>query len=232
MARADLRVSKPSAYGAFLEAPDVPAAFARRVIDAWRNRPRVYFSLVVSGGDLARRCYQRLAEDGADAIDWSTVDIYWGDERLVPRRHPDSNEYLVREALINRVPPVRGVFPMRVESNAGSYDALVRGAAPFDLIHLGLGPDAHTASLFPDSDALDAPITRYVVDNEDPSGKNPHPRRTLTFAGIALGELVVVTVDGEEKRDALQRVIDGDPTAPASRIRAPRVEWLVGPSAL
>lgn len=219
-------------YGAFIEAPDVPAAFARRVIDAWRNRPRVYFSLVVSGGDLARRCYQRLAADGRDAIDWSTVDIYWGDERLVPRRHPDSNEYLVREALINRLPPVRGVFPMRVESNAGSYDALVRGAAPFDVIHLGLGPDGHTASLFPGTDALAAPITRYVVDTEDPLGHNPHARRTLTFAGIALGELVVVTVDGEEKREALQRVIDGDALCPASLIRAPRVEWIVGDAAL
>lgn len=219
-------------YGAFLEAPDVTAAFARRVVDAWRNRPRAYFSMVLSGGELARRCYRRLARDARDEIDWSTVDIYWGDERLVPRRHPDSNEQLVREALINQVPPLRGVFPMRVESNAGSYDALVRGAAPFDLIHLGLGADGHTASLFPGSDALDAPITRYVVDTEDPLGNNPHPRRTLTFAGIALGELVVVTVDGEEKREALQRVIDGDLTAPASRIRAPRVEWLVGESAL
>ncbi|MDP1794972.1 MAG: 6-phosphogluconolactonase, partial [Acidimicrobiales bacterium] len=160
------------------------------------------------------------------------VDIYWGDERLVPRRHPDSNEYLVRDALINEVPPLRGVFPMRVESNAGSYDALIRGGAPFDLIHLGLGSDGHTASLFPNADSLDAPITRYVVDTEDPAGTNPHARRTLTFAGIALSELVVVTVDGEEKRDALQRVIDGDVTAPASRIRAPRVEWLVGDSAL
>ncbi len=224
-------MSASSPYGVFVEAHDVPTAFAHRVIDAWRNRPRAYFSLVVSGGDLARHCYQRLAREGHDAIDWSTVDIFWGDERLVPRRHPDSNEQLVREALINHVPPVRGVFPMRVESNAGSYDALVRGAAPFDLIHLGLGPDGHTASLFPDSNALRAPTTRYVVDNEDPLGLNPHARRTLTFAGIALGDLVVVTVDGEEKRDALQRVIDGDPTAPAALIRAPRVEWLVGDDA-
>ena len=180
----------------------------------------------MSGGELARRCYERLAADGRDAIDWSTVDLYWGDERLVPRRHPDSNEQLVREALINHVPPMRGVFPMRVESNAGAYDALVRGAAPFDVIHLGLGPDAHTASLFPGSDALDAPKTRYVVDNEDPTGENFHARRTLTFAGIALGELVVVTVDGEEKRPAMTQVARGD-HVPAARIRAPRVEWLV-----
>jgi 6-phosphogluconolactonase len=211
---------------------DVAATFAEHVIAAWQNRPRAYFSLVVSGGDLAKRCYQRLAKSGRDEIDWSTVDISWGDERLVPRRHPDSNENMVREALINRVPPVRGVFPMRLESNAGSYDALIRGAAPLDVVHLGLGPDGHTASLFPDSDALDAPATRYVVDNVDPTDGNPHRRRTLTFAGIALGDAVLVTVDGAEKRKAMKRVARRDATAPASHIRAPRVEWIVGRTAL
>jgi 6-phosphogluconolactonase len=219
-------------YGELIAVDDVPEAFVARVIDAWQRRPRHFFSLAVSGGDLARRCYEHLAAQARDVIDWSMVDLYWGDERLVPRRHPDSNELLVRDALINRLPPVRGVFPMRVEATADDYDALVRAAAPFDVVHLGLGPDAHTASLFPDSEALDAPIDRYVVDNVDPHGNNFHPRRTLTFAGIALGDLVLVTVDGENKRDALARVRADDPTAPGSRIRAPRVEWLVGESAL
>jgi 6-phosphogluconolactonase len=219
-------------YGDVVVVDDVPEAFVARVIDAWHNRPRAFFSLAVSGGDLARRCYELLAAQAREVIDWSMVDLYWGDERLVPRRHPDSTELLVRQALINRLPPVRGVFPMRVEATADDYDALVRAAAPFDVIHLGLGPDAHTASLFPDSDALDAPMNRYVVDNVDPSGRNFHPRRTLTFAGIALGDLVLVTVDGEAKRDALARVRADDPTAPGARVRAPRVEWLVGESAL
>ena len=213
-------------YGELIVVGSVPDAFAARVIEMWTHRRRAFFSLVVSGGELARHCYERLARDGSDNIDWSTVDIYWGDERLVPRRHPDSNEQLVREALINRVPPVRGVFPMRVESNAGAYDALVRSAAPFDVIHLGVGPDAHTASLFPDSDALAAPKTRYVVDNVDPRGDNFHARRTLTFAGIALGELVIVTASGEDKRPAMTQVARGD-DVPAAHIRAPRVEWLV-----
>ena len=219
-------------FGDVVTVDDVPDAFVARVLRAWHNRPRVYFSLVVSGGELAKHCYERLARDAGDVIDWSKVDIYWGDERLVPRHHPDSNELLVRRALIDHVPPVRGVFPMRVESNAGAYDAVVRGAAPFDVIHLGLGPDGHTASLFPNSEGLDAPSTRYVVDNDDPAGRNPHPRRTFTFAGIALGDLVLVTVDGREKAEALHRVINDDPTAPASHIRAPHVEWLVGQSAL
>lgn len=218
-------------FGEFVAVDNVADAFVERIVEAWTDRPRVYFSLVVSGGALARRCYQRLARDAKGAIDWSTVDIYWGDERLVPRHHPDSNEALVRRALIDHLPPVRGVFPMRVESNAGAYDALIRGGAPLDVIHLGLGPDGHTASLFPGSIALDAPKTRYVVDNEDPSETNFHPRRTLTFAGIALGDLALVTVDGADKRAALQRVVERDPSAPASHIRAPRVEWLVGPSA-
>lgn len=219
-------------FGELEVVADVPAAFAAAVVDAWRRRPRHFFSLVVSGGGLARRCYERLATDARDVVDWSMVDLYWGDERLVPRRHPDSNERLVREALINQLPPIRGVFPMRVEDTADQYDALVRKAAPFDVVHLGLGPDTHTASLFPDSDALDAPLDRYVVDNNDPSGRNFHPRRTLTFAGIALGDLVVVTVDGAEKRDAFERVRAGDPTAPGARVRAPAVKWLVGESAL
>ena len=211
---------------------DVPEAFVARVLAAYAARPRHFFSLVVSGGSLARRCYEQLAAAARDVIDWSMLDLYWGDERLVPRRHPDSNELLVREALINRVPPIRGVFPMRVDDTAENYDALVRSSAPFDVVHLGLGPDAHTASLFPGSDALAAPMDRYVVDNVDPTGNNFHPRRTLTFAGIAMGDLVLVTVDGPEKRDAVARVRAGDPTAPGSHIRAPRVEWLVGESAL
>jgi 6-phosphogluconolactonase len=219
-------------FGELEVVDDVPEAFAARVLRAWQERPRHFFSLVVSGGDLARRCYEQLAAQGRDVVEWSLVDVYWGDERLVPRRHPDSNELLVREALINRLPPVRGVFPMRVDDTADAYDALVRKAAPFDFVHLGLGPDGHTASLFPDSEGLDAPIDRYVVDNVDPSGANFHPRRTLTFAGIAMGDLVVVTADGPTKRGALRRVRADDATAPACRIRAPRVEWLVGATAL
>src|SRR5205807_552273 len=96
-----------------------------------------------------------------------------------------------------------------------------------DFLHLGLGPDCHTASLFPDSPALDADPGRLVVLNHDPSGRNPHERITLTFSGIARARLVVFTVAGEEKREAFARVRSGDPACPATRVRAERIIWLV-----
>jgi len=93
-------------------------------------------------------------------------------------------------------------------------------------VHLGLGPDGHTASLFPESAALDADPGRLVVMNDDPLAVNPHRRMTLTFAGIARARLVIVTVAGEAKREALARVMAGEPV-PASRIAADQVVWLV-----
>jgi 6-phosphogluconolactonase len=94
-----------------------------------------------------------------------------------------------------------------------------------------LGPDGHTASLFPGSSALEADPGRLVVMSEDPQGNNPHRRMTLTLAGIARARLVIVTVAGEHKRDALARVAAGDPTAPAAHVKAERVVWLADPAA-
>jgi len=100
------------------------------------------------------------------------------------------------------------------------------------VVHLGLGPDGHTASLFPQSAALDTGPGRLVVVNDDPLGHNPHPRMTLTYEGIARARLVVVTVEGEAKAEALARVRADDPTAPASHVDAERVLWLVDHAAL
>ena len=77
---------------------DIPGEFAERVVEAFLNRPGDGFSIVLSGGNTARRCYERLAADGADQIDWWQVDVYWGDERCVPPDHPDSNERLGRRS--------------------------------------------------------------------------------------------------------------------------------------
>lgn len=206
---------------------DVPGEFAERVVEAFLNRPGDGFCLVLSGGSTARRCYERLAADGADQIDWWQVDVYWGDERCVQPDHPDSNERLGREALLERVGAANAVYPMRCDEGPDPYQQRVAHAGRLDLVHLGLGPDGHTASLFPGSAGLDADPGRLVVMNEDPNGRNPHRRITLTFSGIARARLAIVTVEGEEKRDAFAAARRGDPDVPASRISADRVIWLV-----
>ena len=213
--------------GEVIVVDDVPGEFSERVVEAFLNRPGDGFSLVLSGGDTARRCYERLAADGADQVDWWQVDVYWGDERCVEPDDPDSNERLGREALLERVGAANAVFPMRCDEGPDPYQQRVAQAGRLDFVHLGLGPDGHTASLFPGSPALDADPGRLVVMNEDPKGNNPHRRMTLTFSGIARARLAVVTVEGEGKREAFAAVRRGDPDIPATRIQADRLIWLV-----
>jgi len=213
--------------GEVITVDDVPGEFSERVVEAFLHRPGDGFSLVLSGGDTARRCYERLAADGGDQIDWWQVDIYWGDERCVPPDDADSNERLVREALLERVGAANAVYPMRCEEGPDAYQQRVAQAGRLDFVHLGLGPDGHTASLFPGSTALDADPGRLVVLNDDPKGNNSHQRMTLTYSGIARARLAVVTVEGESKREAFAAVRRGDADMPATRITADRVIWLV-----
>jgi 6-phosphogluconolactonase len=212
--------------GELVVVDDLPGEFASRVIDAFATRPSESFAMALSGGDTARQCYERLAADGAQRIDWWAVDIYWGDERCVPSDSPDSNQRLVREALLERVGAANAVYPMRCEEGPDPYQLRVGEVGRFDVTHLGMGPDGHTASLFPGSAALDADPGRLVCLNSDPHGRNPHPRMTLTLSGIARSRLVLFTLAGESKREALQAVIDGA-DLPAARVNAERVVWLV-----
>jgi len=217
-------------FGEVQVVDDVTGRFAAEVIDAFIDRADATFSLAVSGGSTARRCYQRLAADGAEAIDWWAVDFYWGDERCVDPESNDSNQRLVREALLERVGAANEVHPMLCDEGPEPYQLKISTLPAIDVIHLGLGPDGHTASLFPGSTALDADAGRLVVMNEDPSGRNPHRRMTFTFSAIARARLVIITVEGEEKRDAFARVCAGE-ELPAARVRASRVLWLVDPAA-
>jgi len=218
--------------GEIITVEDVAGEFSERVVESFLNRPGDGFSLVLSGGGTARRCYERLAEDGADQIDWWQVDVFWGDERCVPPGDADSNERLGREALLERVGAANAVYPMRCDEGPDAYQQRVAQAGRLDLVHLGLGPDGHTASLFPGSTGLDADPGRLVVLNDDPTGRNVHQRMTLTFSGIARARLVVVTVEGEEKREAFAAVRRGDPDLPATRIKADHLVWLVDPAAM
>jgi 6-phosphogluconolactonase len=217
-------------HGELVVVDDVPGEFAERVIEAFHSRPHDGFSFAASGGDTARRAYERLADDGGSQIDWWKVDIYWGDERCVPLDDEASNYRLVRESLLARVGAVNANYPMRCDEGPDPYQLRLGELGRIDVVHLGLGPDGHTASLFPGSPALDADPGRLVVMNEDPSGRNPHPRMTLTFAGIARARLVLVTVSGKEKQEALARVAAGE-DLPASRIRGDHVLWIADPAA-
>jgi 6-phosphogluconolactonase len=200
----------------------VPQAFAELVA---AEAPA---SIALSGGDTARACYELLA---TAPVDWSVVDVFFGDERWVPVHDHDSNEGMARLAFVDEVEP-RGVHSLyragpTPEAAASAYDALLRTWPPVGLVHLGLGPDGHIASLFPGSPALDERERLVVVTGDD---EHPHLRLTFTYPALARASLVVFTVAGGGKRDALGAVRRGE-DRPASRVQADRVVWLVDEAA-
>jgi 6-phosphogluconolactonase len=224
---------------------DVPAAFTKTVCEAFAARPGPRFTLVLSGGPTAKACYENLsaatgggagaggAGGAGDSLDWSLVDIFMGDERIVPPDDPDANQRLVREAIVDRVGTVGSFTPMPttgpVEECVADYQramAAVLAGPGIDLIHLGLGPDGHTASLFPHAPTLDAGPDELVSATEDPNGRNPHPRMTVTLPVINAARLAVFTVQGDAKRDAIAALRRGD-DIPAGRVKAGRIVWLV-----
>jgi 6-phosphogluconolactonase len=214
---------------------DVPRAFADAVIEAFAARPGPRFALVLSGGSTARASYEVLAT--RDGIDWGVVDVFVGDERVVPPDDEDANQRLIREALLDRVGPVGSFIPMPTELPLDQCVAeyqrvmsdLVTGAG-IDVIHLGMGPDGHTASLFAGAPTMDAEPGELVAATEDPNGVNPHPRLTLTLPAINSARLAVFTVAGSPKADAVARLLRGE-DIPAARVHAGRTLWLVdGPA--
>lgn len=217
--------------GELVVVDDVAGEFAERVIEAFHSRPNDGFTLAVSGGATARAAYQRLAEDAGNQIDWWKVDVYWGDERCVPHDSPESNYHLARTALLEQVGAVNANYPMFCEEGPDPYQLRLGELGRLDVVHLGLGVDGHVASLFPGSPGLDADPGRLVVMNEDPSGRNLHPRMTLTLGGIARARLVLVTVAGAAKADALARVVDDDASCPGAQVRGDRVVWIADPAA-
>ncbi len=181
-------------------------------------------------------CYERLAE--TPGIDWGVVDVYVGDERLVPPDDVDANQRLIREALLDRVGPVGSFQPMQTELPVSECVAayqrvmsdLVTGAG-IDVIHLGMGPDGHTASLFPGAPTPLLARASWCAATEDPNGVNPHPRLTVTLPVINSARLAIFTVAGASKADAVAALVRGD-DLPAARVHAGHVLWLVdGPAA-
>ncbi len=208
--------------------------FASRAQEAIDERGR--FAVVLAGGSTPEATYETLARDYADRLDWSKVHVFFGDERTVHPEHEASNYRMVRETLLSRV-RVGSVHRMRCElppdEAAADYEERLReffetvGVPAFDLILLGLGEDGHTASLFPETSALDV-TDRWVVVN--PVLKLETSRLTLTIPVINAARAVIFLVAGEDKAEALRAVLEGDadPRAYPARFIRPEGElvWM------
>jgi len=219
--------------------------FARLAAESVASNGR--FSVALSGGSTPIALYRLLAEPPfSRTIDWPHVHFFWGDERFVPADHPESNYRLARETLISRVPiPAENVHPVPTEGNdpeaaAARYQETLRrffvlpeGEAPrFDLVLLGLGADGHTASLFPQSPALNEQslVAATYISKLDAW------RLTLTPSVLNRARHVLFLVCGSEKASALRQALQGpyDPQrSPAQLIRPQEgdVTWLVDEAA-
>ena len=177
---------------------------------------RGVFRVSLSGGSTPKMLYESLAKQ---SLDWSRIEWFWGDERNVPHDHADSNYRMVREALLGPAGiPTSNVFPVPVQTDdphkaALAYESMMRSrfdaATPFpvwDLVLLGMGDDAHTASLFPETKAIDE-HQRWFVENW--VEKFNAFRYTLTAPAINSGREIWFLIAGANKRESLRKVRTG-----------------------
>lgn len=225
-------------------------AAADRVVAAARNaiRRRGRFMLALLGGSTPRLVFPLLASaPRIERVDWSRVEFFWGDERAVPPDHPESNFGLARTLLLDHLPGVRPAAIHRMpaeapdpDAAAARYEAEVRRVFDvrpgtsrrprFDLIWLGMGPDGHTASLFPGASAL-AERRRWVLSAQAPKTSAVVGRMTFTLPLINAARAVLFVVAGADKAEALRSVRSGARDLPAARVRATSTLWLLDASA-
>lgn len=198
-------------------------AFTDAAVQAIARRGR--FMVALSGGSTPRAVFEKLAEYhqrvGDTLFDWRKVHVFWGDERPVGPDHPESNYRMARETLLDKVAlPAENIHRMRGESAdldvsareyqediARTFGVASDGPPPqFDLIFLGMGPDGHTASLFPHTSAL-AERQRWVVANDVPQLKTR--RLTLTLPVLNRARQIVFLVTGADKAERLADVLRG-----------------------
>lgn len=197
-------------------------------------------SLLLSGGSTPRASYQLIASRYRERVPWAQVHLFWGDERFVPAGDPRSNARMAHEAFVDRVPvPPANVHPVdtalpSAAAAALRYEETLRAhfTVPepvFDLVLLGLGEDAHTASIFPGSRALSEP-ERWVMAVAAPV--DPPQRVTLTMHALTAATQLFVLVSGAGKAEALRRALDPS-SAPAQypaaalQLAGSRVVWWV-----
>jgi len=226
-------------------------AAARRFVAAANDaiRSRGEFVVALSGGSTPRSMYARLAaEPDASGVNWSRVQVLWGDERCVPPDHAASNYRMAREALLDHVSiPAANVHRIRGEDDpaeaATAYERVIRDVlrtplgpprdapgARIDLVLLGLGEDGHTASLFPGHPLLDS---SDLVAGLDDSPKPPPERITLTLPALNASHRLMLLVTGADKAPALARVLAGpDRGTPASLLDRDRLDLVADEAAL
>jgi 6-phosphogluconolactonase len=204
------------------------------------------FRVAFSGGSTPRAVHQRLAQQHRAAVDWERVEIFWGDERYVPPDDPESCYRMARETLLDHVPiPAANIYPMSTigstpEGTAQAYAetlAAVFGAETprFDLIFLGMGPDGHTASLFPGHPEVVAPSGALVVAVHNVP-KPPPTRLTCTYKILNAAAQAIFLVAGADKAATLRAVLRGPREVarlPAQGVRpaAGELVWLVDAAA-
>jgi 6-phosphogluconolactonase len=196
----------------------VAEAVADLVMESLRGGAR---SLVLAGGTTPQHAY-RLLRPGPE---WSRVAVLFGDERCVAPDDAESNYAAAAADLLGRVHPAsvhRMPGELGPDEAARCYEGIVRAYSPLDLVLLGMGPDGHTASLFPESPAL-GELRRRVVAG--PPGLPPYVDRvTLTIPALRDASRIVYLVTGREKSDVAARAFAGlpDPQTPASLVRSDR----------
>jgi 6-phosphogluconolactonase len=179
-------------------------------------------TLALSGGRTPWVMLQALVADRS--VPWQQLEILQVDERVAPADSPDRNLRHLRESLLSSAPlPADNLYPMPVEDSdlaaaaaryARTIEALAGTPPALDLVHLGLGPDGHTASLVPGDPVLE--VTDAWVGTTQPYQQ--HPRMTLTYPVLNRARAILFIVTGEEKADALLRLSRRDATIPAGRI--------------
>ncbi len=201
----------------FATADELARAAAGEIAAAIRGSDALRFAL--TGGTTPRACYAYLA---GLQLPWGRVTIFFGDERCVPPFDADSNFAMAQQALLQHAAPAsvhRIAGELGPKDAAARYEPLV-AAAPLDLVLLGIGPDGHTASLFPHDPALSA--TTHVAPVFG-SPKPPPERVTLTLRTLREARRVIMLVSGKDKADAVRRALAGE--GPAGMI--PGAEWLL-----
>ncbi|HEV7682430.1 MAG TPA: 6-phosphogluconolactonase [Pyrinomonadaceae bacterium] len=199
------------------------------------------FSVGLAGGNTPRRVYELLATDQfRNQVEWPRVYLFFGDERCVPAEHPDSNYRMAFESLISQVPiPAANVQRIIGEGNANenarAYENELRAffaglSYPrLDLVLLGMGDDGHTASLFPDSPALQESSRWVVPTRNEQSGQD---RITLTIPVFNHARHVAFLVTGKKKAQRLKEVLRPEPESKELPVQAiapieGMLEWLV-----